>query len=229
MSPTPAWGAVILAAGEGRRMGGRPKGALCLDGVPILRRQVLALQACGVGHVVVVLGRHAAALAPLVADLGVQAVTLPPPTSDLITSQRAGLAQLPPRVDAAMLLLADQVLLNEADLREVQTAWAGRDPAVHSLYPVVAGQRGHPVLLSRSAVAAVCAQAEGQGVRHWQQQAGPMAVQAWASGNTHFVTDVDTPDDVRRLDAELGGGRLCWPEDGEAMPAQSGSSLSGMG
>ena len=31
------------------------------------------------------------------------------------------------------------------------------------------------------------------------------------------------------LDAELGGGRLCWPEDGEAMPAQSGSSLSGMG
>ena len=229
MSPTPAWGAVILAAGEGRRMGGRPKGALCLDGVPILRRQVLALQACGVGRVVVVLGRHAAALAPLVADLGVQAVTLPPPTSGLITSQRAGLAQLPPSVDTAMLLLADQVLLNEADLREVQTAWAGRDHAVHSLYPVVAGQRGHPVLLSRSAVAAVCAQAEGQGVRHWQQQAGPMAVQAWASGNTHFVTDVDTPDDVRRLDAELGGGRLCWPEDGEAMPAQSGSSLSGMG
>ena len=229
MSPTPAWGAVILAAGEGRRMGCRPKGALCLDGVPILRRQVLALQACGVGHVVVVLGRHAAALAPLVADLGGQTVALPPTTSDLIASQRAGLAQLPPRVDAAMLLLADQVLLNEADLREVQTAWAGRDPAVHSLYPVVAGQRGHPVLLSRSAVAAVCAQAEGQGVRHWQQQAGPMAVQAWASGNPHFVTDVDTPDDVRRLDAELGGGRLCWPEDGVAMPAQSGSSLSGMG
>ena len=229
MSPTPAWGAVILAAGEGRRMGGRPKGALHLDGVPILRRQVLALQACGVDRVVVVLRRHAAALAPLVADLGVQAVTLPPTTSDLITSQRAGLAQLPSSVDAAMLLLADQVLLNEADLREVQTAWADRAPAVHSLYPVVAGQRGHPVLLSRSAVEAVCAQAEGQGVRHWQQQAGPMAVQAWACGNPHFVTDVDTPDDVRRLDAELGGGRLCWPEEGGAMPAQSGSSLSGMG
>ena len=229
MSPTPAWGAMILAAGEGRRMGGRAKGALCLDGVPVLRRQVRALQACGVGSIVVVLGRHAAALAPLVADLRVQTVALPPTTSDLIASQRAGLAQLPPSVDTAMLLLADQVLLNEADLREVQTAWAGRDPAVHSLYPVVAGQRGHPVLLSRSAVAAVCAQAEGQGVRHWQQQAGPMAVQAWASGNTHFVTDVDTPDDVRRLDAELGGGRLCWPEDDGTMPAQSGSSLSGMG
>ena len=84
-------------------------------------------------------------------------------------------------------------------------------------------------VFTRSAVAAVCAQAEGQGVRHWQQHAGPMAVQAWPSGNPHFVTDVDTPDDVRRLDAELGGGRLCWPEDGEAMPAQSGSSLSGMG
>lgn len=229
MSPTPAWGAVILAAGEGRRMGGRPKGALCLDGVPILRRQVRALQACGVGRVVVVLGRHADALIPLVADLGVQTVPLPPTTSDLIASQRAGLAQLPPTVDAALLLLADQVLLNEADLREVQTAWVGRVPAVHSLYPVVAGQRGHPVLLSRSAVDAVCAQAEGQGVRHWQQQAGPAAVQAWPSGNPHFVTDVDTPDDVRRLHAQLGGGRLSWPEEGEALYAQSGSSLSGMG
>lgn len=216
MSPTPAWGAVILAAGEGRRMGGRPKGALCLDGVPILRRQVLALQACGVDRVVVVLGRHAAALAPLVADLGAQTVPLPPTPSDLIASQRAGLTLLPPRVDAALLLLADQVLLNEADLREVQAAWTARDPAVHSLYPMVAGQRGHPVLLSRSAVDAVCAQAEGQGVRHWQQQAGPLAAQAWACGNPHFVTDVDTPDDVRRLDAALGGGRLCWPEDGEA-------------
>lgn len=229
MSPTPAWGAVILAAGEGRRMGGRPKGALCLDGVPVLRRQVLALQACGVGSVVVVLGRHAAALAPLVADLRVQTVALPPTTSDLIASQRAGLAHLPSSVDTAMLLLADQALLNEADLREVQTAWTDRDPAVHSLYPVVAGQRGHPVLLSRSAVDAVCAQADGQGVRHWQQQAGPMAVQAWVSGNTHFVTDVDTPDDVHRLNAELGGGRLGWPEDGVARSAQSGSSLSGMG
>lgn len=229
MSPTPAWGAVILAAGEGRRMGGRPKGALRLDGVPVLRRQVLALQACGVGHIVVVLGRHAAALTPLVGDLGVQTVILPPSTSDLIASQRAALAQLPPTVDAAMLLLADQVLLNEADLREVQAAWTGRDPVVHSLYPVVDGRRGHPVLLSGSAVAAVCAQAEGQGVRHWQQQAGAGAVQAWACGNPHFVTDVDTPDDVHHLDAALGGGRLAWPEDSRAMPAQSGSSLSGMG
>ncbi len=194
---------------------------MCLDGVPILRRQVLALQACGVGRVVVVLGRHAAALAPLVADLGVQIVALPTTTSDLIASQRAGLAQLPPSVDTAMLLLADQVLLSEADLREVQAAWAGRDHAVHSLYPVVAGQRGHPVLLSRSAVAAVCAQAEGQGVRHWQQQAGPMAVQAWASGNTHFVTDVDTPDDVRRLDAELGAGGWAGPKTVARCPLRA--------
>lgn len=229
MSPTPAWGAVILAAGEGRRMGGRPKGALRLDGMPVLRRKVMALQACGVGHIVVVLGRHAAALAPLVSDLAVQTVQLPPSTSDLSASQRAGLAQLPPTVDTAMLLLADQVLLGEADLREIQAAWTGRDPAVHSLYPVVAGQRGHPVLLSGNAVAAVCAQAEGQGVRQWQQQAKPAAVQAWTCGNPHFVTDVDTPEDVHRLDAALGGGRLAWPEDGDEMPAQSGSSLSGMG
>lgn len=212
MRPPPCWGAVILAAGEGRRMGRRAKGALCLDGVPVLRRQVLALQAVGVGEVVVVLGAHAATLRPLIADLAVQTVTLPPTPSDRIASQRAGLAQLSPTVDAAMLLLADQVLLGEPELRAMQAAWVARGAAVHSLYPVVAGQRGHPVLLSRAAIVAVRAQPEAQGVRHWQQQAGPDAVQAVASGNPHFVTDVDTPDDVQRLDAQLGGGRLRWPD-----------------
>lgn len=229
MSAAATWGAVILAAGEGRRMGVRPKGALRLDGVPVLRRQVLALQACGVRHIVIVLGRHAPALAPLVSDLAVQTVILQPPTSDLMASQRAGLALLPSRVDAAMILLADQVLLNDTDLRAIQSAWDLRDPTVQSLYPVVAGQRGHPVLLSGAAMSAVCGQTEGLGVRHWQQQAGNDAVQAWAADNAHFVTDVDTPDDVQSLDAALGGGRLRWPDGEATMPAQSGSSLSGMG
>lgn len=212
MSPTPCWGAVILAAGEGRRMGGRPKGTLCLDGVPVLRRLVLALQAADVRDVVVVLGRHATALAPLIADLAVQTVQAPPTAGALVVSQRLGLSQLPSRVDVGMLLLADQVLLGEPELRAMQSAWTARPPGVHSLYPVVDGQRGHPVLLSRTAIAAVLAQPEAQGVRHWQQQAGPDAVQAVAFGHPHFVTDVDMPEDVARLDARLGGGRLRWPD-----------------
>ena len=53
-------GAVVLAAGAGSRLGGRPKCLLELGGVPLIRRTLIALSGAGVDEVVVVLGHHAA-------------------------------------------------------------------------------------------------------------------------------------------------------------------------
>ncbi|MGA0927100.1 MAG: NTP transferase domain-containing protein, partial [Burkholderiaceae bacterium] len=48
-------GAVLLAAGQGARIGSRPKCLLELGGVPLIRRQLIALSGAGVDEVVVVL------------------------------------------------------------------------------------------------------------------------------------------------------------------------------
>ena len=50
-----AVGAVLLAAGSGSRMGHRPKSLLELGGVPLIRRQLIALSGAGMDEVVVVL------------------------------------------------------------------------------------------------------------------------------------------------------------------------------
>ena len=55
-------GAVLLAAGAGSRLGGRPKALLELGGVPLVLRQLIALSGAGVDEVVVVLGHHAEAI-----------------------------------------------------------------------------------------------------------------------------------------------------------------------
>ena len=55
-------GAVLLAAGAGSRLGGRPKALLELGGVPLILRQLIALSGAGVDEVVVVLGHHADAI-----------------------------------------------------------------------------------------------------------------------------------------------------------------------
>jgi molybdenum cofactor cytidylyltransferase len=55
-------GAVLLAAGAGTRLGGRPKALLELGGVPLILRQLIALSGAGVDEVVVVLGHHADAV-----------------------------------------------------------------------------------------------------------------------------------------------------------------------
>ena len=48
-----AVGAVLLAAGAARRMGGRPKPLLQLGGVPLIRRNLIALSGAGVDEVAV--------------------------------------------------------------------------------------------------------------------------------------------------------------------------------
>ena len=49
-------GAVLLAAGEGARMGGVAKALIRLQGVPLIRRHLVALSGAGVDEVVVVTG-----------------------------------------------------------------------------------------------------------------------------------------------------------------------------
>ncbi|MCL2873244.1 MAG: NTP transferase domain-containing protein [Betaproteobacteria bacterium] len=57
--------AVILAAGDGSRVGFKPKGLLERDGQPLVARQIDLLADAGLRRIVVVLGQHAAAFEPV--------------------------------------------------------------------------------------------------------------------------------------------------------------------
>jgi CTP:molybdopterin cytidylyltransferase MocA len=211
MDTAPDLSGLILAAGQGRRMGGLAKGALRLDGEPIVRRQIHALRALGVSDIVVVLGAHAETLAPLIADLPVRTVRHATEAPEITDSQRLGLAALRPDTQGVMVILSDLVLLEASDLQEALRQWTARPPSVQCLFPVVAGQRGHPTLLSRIAVQAILAQADALGVRDWQRTAQDQ-VMRFASANAHFTTDVDTLEALAQVDRDLGGGRLQPPD-----------------
>ena len=72
-------GAVLLAAGAGSRLGGRPKALLELGGVPLVMRQLVALSGAGVDEVVVVLGHHADAVEAAVRAFPITLVRNPEP------------------------------------------------------------------------------------------------------------------------------------------------------
>ena len=61
--------AIVMAAGAGRRMGGRPKALLQRDGESLLARQIRLLQEADIHQAVIVLGHHAERLQPVVAQL----------------------------------------------------------------------------------------------------------------------------------------------------------------
>ncbi len=106
-SAEPFVSALVLAAGPSRRMG-RPKLALPVGGVPMLRRVVEAAVQSRCRETVVVLGAHQEVYRPLLAGAGVRLVENPEFAHGLSTSIRAGVASLSPESEAVVILLADQ-------------------------------------------------------------------------------------------------------------------------
>lgn len=196
--------AVVLAAGAGSRMGHRPKGALRVNGTPLIQRTLSALRDAGIEDVVVVLGEHRDALWPLLQRLGVPSVfNAQAMSAGLTSSQRLGLQQMRPEHPWVLMALADQPLLGAQDVRALMDAFGQRPGGIEALYPEVQGQPGNPVLLGRTAVDEILRQAPDFGCKDWRQTQRTR-VMAWVTDQACYVTDLDTPQDLDQLRASTG-------------------------
>lgn len=202
-------GAVLLAGGEGRRMGGVAKPLIRLQGVPLIRRQLVALSGAGIDVVVVVTGHARAAIEEQLAAFVVSLAHNSDPAAGEEGSVRAGLAALDGPFDAVLVMPADQPLIGANDLTELIGAFKKR-PAGHVVVPVVEGRRGNPVVLDAVALARVLESDANLGWRRLVERE-PGLVHEHATANTRFVTDLDTLEDVREL-ALRTGWRLELPE-----------------
>jgi molybdenum cofactor cytidylyltransferase len=202
-------GAVLLAAGSGSRIGNKPKCLLELGGVPLIRRQLIALSGAGVDEVVVVLGHHAEHIEPLVQTFPVTVVHNPNPDDGQVSSQRLGLAALAGKLDAVIVALADQPLINAQDITALIGAYKKRPESASVVFPQVAGERGNPVMFSSEVRAQILAGSANVGCRQWQA-ANPQAVAPFVTDNRRYRVDIDTPDDLERF-ARDTGHTLRWP------------------
>ena len=202
-------GAVLLAAGAGRRMGGIAKPLIRLQGVPLITRHLVALSGAGVDEVVVVTGYARDAVEQEVRSFSVTLAHNEAHAEGQQGSVRVGLAALSGEFDAVIVVLADQPLIGASDLTELIGAFKKRTGG-HVVVPVVQGQRGNPIVLDRVAHAQILDSGTNLGCRHLIESQ-PELVYVHETANTRFVTDLDTVEDVRDL-AERTGWRLALPE-----------------
>jgi len=201
--------AVLLAAGEGRRMGGVAKLLIRLQGVPLVSRQLVAMSGAGVDEVVVVTGFAREAVEDEVKSYVVTLAHNDAYSDGQQGSVRVGLEALSGPFDAVIVALADQPLIGAGDLTELIGAFKKR-PAGHVVVPVVVGRRGNPIVLDAAARDRILESGANLGCRHLIERE-PELVYAYETANARFVTDLDTPEDVRTL-AERTGWRFELPE-----------------
>jgi molybdenum cofactor cytidylyltransferase len=208
-------GAVLLAAGAGSRIGHRPKSLLELGGVPLIRRQLIALSGAGVDEVCVVTGHHAEAIEACVQDFPVTLARNPRPDDGQASSVLAGLRALGARLDAVIVALADQPMVNAQDITALIGAFKRRGPAA-MVVPRVAGEPGNPVIFESALRDQWLAGEADAACRRWRQ-AHPERVHWFDTDTTRFAVDIDSEADLARF-AERTGHVLRWPA-GYEQPA----------
>ena len=206
-------GAVLLAAGAGERLGRRPKALLELGGVPLILRQLIALSGAGVDEVVVVLGHHADAVEAAVRAFPITLVHNPAPDDGQASSVRAGLRALSPKIDAVIVALADQPLIDAQDIVALIGAYKKRGDAA-MVVPRVAldggdPEPGNPVMFDAALREQWLDGSANLACRQWRQ-ANPERVRWFDTDNRRYKLDIDTPEDLERFAASTGHV-LRWP------------------
>ena len=201
-------GAVLLAAGSGSRLGNRPKSLLELGGVPLIRRQLIALSGAGVDEVVVVLGHHADAVEAAVEQFPITLAHNPSPDDGQASSVRIGLRALSPKLDAVIVALADQPLVNAQDISALIGAFKKRGDAA-MVVPRVGGEPGNPVMFEAALRDEWLAGDVNAACRRWRE-AHPERVHWFDTDNGRYRIDIDTPDDLVQF-TERTGHVLRWP------------------
>ena len=137
-------GAVILAAGQSRRMG-RNKMLLPFGAVTVLETVVLEVQACpAVSDIVVVTGHESDQIAALLAAYRVRCAFNPAyARAEMLLSLQVGLRAFRSAVQGALVVLGDQPRLQREVIQRVINA---SEPG-KLVMPSYRMQRGHPLLI----------------------------------------------------------------------------------
>lgn len=196
----PKIAALVLAAGQGRRMGGPNKLLARLGGKPLVRIAAEAALGSKADSLTVVTGHRAEDVRAALQGMNVNFVHNPDHMQGLSTSLRAGIESLPSEVDGAIVLLADMPGIDAATIDRLIAAFKP-DEGVLVVVPTFKGKRGNPVVWSARFFPALAAVHGDTGGRHLIGE-NPDAVAEVEIGEAVAV-DVDTPEALAAIGGSL--------------------------
>lgn len=185
--------AIVLAAGEARRMG-RQKLVLPYAGSTVIAHIVDQLIAAEVERVVVVQGANKEDVEAALAGRKVQFIANPDISQGMLSSVRCGL-KAAPHSDAYLICLGDQPALRTDTVNKLLET---HDQAGHHdggiFVPVHKGRRGHPLLFSSVYRDEVLSEFDDAGLRGLLDRYADHVVEV-PDPSRGVLEDIDTPED----------------------------------
>jgi CTP:molybdopterin cytidylyltransferase MocA len=193
---------LLLAAGQGSRLGSHPKALLKQGGITLLKGLLDAVQPFNPVEFIAVTGFHGDAIEQALMQMNspfsrsIRLLRNPTPEVGQASSVRLGIEALQSNFDVLLIALSDQPAITTAEVSQLLNAFSQRSEGTEMLLPMVQGQRGNPVLFSKRALQNTLAIPD-LSCRAYMD-AHPEQVQVWHTDNDAFVCDVDTPQDMKR-------------------------------
>lgn len=202
-SPNLRLAILILAAGEGSRLGGYPKALLKKDGDSLLKHFVQSIQTLEPLETLIVTGFYADQIE---VEINLLKRELESPISweknihpelGQASSVRLGLESLKSDYDVLLIALCDQPEIGLKEIESLLEQYKHRKLDQEIILPMVNGQRGNPVLFSKLVIEKILA-IPGMVCRPYMDQY-PELVKTFVTDNQAFVMDVDTQNDIEKL------------------------------
>ena len=193
----PRIGALLLAAGQSRRMGGPNKLLAEIDGTPMVAHVARRLLASRARPIIAVLGNQAEAVDAALGKLPVERVRNPEFAGGLSTSLKRGIAALPPDLDGALVCLGDMPLISGRHIDRLIAAFNPLEGRA-IIVPTRRGKRGNPVLWSKRFFPEMAELAGDVGAKHLIGEHAELVAEVEMDDDAILV-DIDTPEALDAL------------------------------
>jgi molybdenum cofactor cytidylyltransferase len=187
--------AVILAAGESKRMG-QPKMLLVWGAETVLEHVIRIVRSAAVDEIEVVTGAAQSEVEAICSKRDARVVFNPAYSRDeMLGSLQAGLRALPTAIEAALVTLGDQPQIEAGTVRQVLGEYSKSKAQL--IVPSYQRRRGHPWLLGRALWQEVLEMKAPESPREFlSRHAAEIRYVEIASPS--ILQDLDTPDDYRQ-------------------------------
>ena len=191
---------LLLAAGESVRMG-TFKQLLPLGGKTFVECCVNTLLSSTLDDVIVVTGHRDQEVRAVLSGIRTRCVTNPDFRSGMSSSIICGVKSMPPEVEAVVIALVDQPLIEPQVINTVIESYRIHRPKI--VIPTFAGKNGHPVLIDLALKNEILSMDQSLGLREVVHAHSKETLRVEVMSES-VVRDCDYPEDYEKIKNLVG-------------------------